>query len=46
MMSGEVRSRLVNLESLRLVTSRQDARVVPPSRVYAITREGMRKVDL
>ena len=45
MTPGEVRSQLVNLESLRLVTSRQDARTVPPGRVYAITREGMRKVE-
>ena len=46
MTSADFRSCLVHLESLRLVTSRQDARVVPSSRVYAITREGMRKVDL
>lgn len=45
MTPGEVRSRLAHLESLRLVTSRQDALSVPPGRVYAITTEGRRKVD-
>ena len=44
MTPGAVRSRLVRLESLRLVASRQDTRVVPLIRVYAITREGLRDV--
>ena len=44
MTQAEVRSRLAHLESLRLVASRQDARAVPPGRVYAITSEGRRKV--
>ena len=42
---GEVRSRLAHLESLRHVTSRQDNRMTPPARVYAITAEGRRKVE-
>ena len=45
MTPGEVRSHLMHLESLRLVTSRQDARTVPLSRVYAITTQGRRKVE-
>ena len=43
MSPGEVRSRLAHLESLRLVTSRSD-KGTPPSRVYAVTPEGRRKV--
>ena len=42
---GEVRSRLVHLERLRLATSRHDMRVVPLGRVYVLTREGLRKVE-
>ena len=45
MTQAEVRARLVHLESLRLVASRQDARSVPPSRVFTITAEGLRKVQ-
>ena len=44
MMPGEVRSRLAHLESLRHVTSRQDMRLVPPTRVFVITSEGRRRV--
>ena len=44
-MTPEVRSRLVHLESLRLISSRQDTRTVPPGRAYAITREGLRRVQ-
>ena len=39
---GDVRSRLAHLESLRLITSRQDRGATPPVRVYAITSEGRR----
>ena len=45
MTPAEVRSRLVHLESLRLISSRQDTRTVPPGRAYAITREGLRRVQ-
>lgn len=44
MTPGEVRSRLAHLESLRHVTSRQDARLVPPARAFMITGEGRRIV--
>ncbi len=44
MTPGEVRARLVGLESQRLVTGRPDARLVPPARVFMITGEGRRKV--
>ena len=44
MAPGEVRSRLVGLESRRLITGRQDARLVPPARTFVITGEGRRKV--
>lgn len=43
--AGEVRSRLAHLESLRHVTSRQDKGTVPPTRVYAVTVEGRRRVE-
>ena len=46
MTPAEIQSRLVHLESLRPAMSRQDARSVPPSRIYAITNEGLRKIDL
>ena len=46
MTPGEVRSCLACLESLRPAMSRQDARSVPPSGIYAITNEGLRKIDL
>ena len=42
---GEVRARLAHLESLRLVTSRQCARTLAPSRIYTITNEGRRRVE-
>ena len=42
---GETRARLAHLESLRHVTSRQDNRMTPPARVYAITAERRRKVE-
>ena len=44
MAPGEVRARLVGLESRRLITGRQDARLVPPARAFVITDEGRRKV--
>ena len=44
LMPGETRSRLAHLESLRHVTGRQDKTTAPPSRVYAITAEGRRRV--
>ena len=44
MAPGEVRARLVALESQRLITGRQDARLVPPARAFVITGEGRRKV--
>ena len=45
MTPGEVRSRLAHLESLRHITSRQDARLVPSARAFLITVEGRRKVE-
>ncbi len=44
MTPGDVRSRLAHLESLRLITGRQD-KGTPPSKVYLITNEGRRKVE-
>ena len=44
MSPGEVRARLVGLESQRLITGRQDTRFVPPTRAFVITAEGRRKV--
>ena len=44
MTPGEVRSRLAGLESQRLVTGRQDVRLVPPARAFGITAEGRKKV--
>ena len=44
MTPGEVRARLAGLESQRLITGRQDARLVPPARAFMITGEGRRKV--
>lgn len=41
---GEVRTRLVGLESQRLITGREDAGLVPPARAFMITGEGRRKV--
>ena len=45
MAPGEVRARLVGLESQRLIRGRQDARLVPPARAFVITDEGRRKVS-
>ena len=45
MSPGEVRARLAGLESRRLITGRQDARLVPPARAFVITSEGRRKVS-
>ena len=45
MTAGEVRSRLAGLESRRLVVGRQDVRLVPPARAFAITSEGRRKIE-
>ena len=45
MTPGEVRARLAGLESQRLITGREDARLVPPARAFKITGEGRRKVD-
>ncbi len=44
MTPGEVRARLVGLESQRLITGRNDTRLVPPARTFMITGEGRRKV--
>ena len=44
MAPGEVRARIVGLESQRLIIGRQDARLVPPARAFMITSEGRRKV--
>ncbi len=41
---GEVRSHLAQLASLRLLTSYPLNGSVPPSRVHAITDQGLRKV--
>ena len=46
MTPGEVRSRLAHLESLRLITGRQDVHLVPPARVYMLTGEGGRKLGI
>ncbi len=43
MTAAEVRARLVMLESMRLVSSRQYAGTVPPRRAYVLTAEGRRK---
>lgn len=40
MTPGAVRSRLAHLESLRHITGRQDARLIPPTRTFMITNEG------
>ena len=45
MKPGEVRARLVHMESLRLVTSHSTRGTVPPTRVYALTAEGRRRVE-
>lgn len=45
MTPGEVRARLVGLESQRLIAGRQDARLIPPGRAFVITNEGRRKVQ-
>lgn len=45
MTPGDARSRLVHLESLRHITSRQDMRLVPPARGFLITSEGRRRVE-
>ena len=45
MKPGEVRARLVGLESRRLVIGRQDARTLPLARAFTITSEGRRKVQ-
>ncbi len=45
MAPGEVRARLVGLESRRLITGRQDARLVPPARAFVITGEGRPQGD-
>ena len=46
MAPAEVRSRLANLESQRLLTSRSDKHAVPPRRVYHVTIEGRRAAGL
>ena len=43
MTPGEVRGRLAGLESQRLITGRQDTRLVPPARTFVITGEGRRR---
>ena len=43
MTPGDVRARLVTLESMRLASGRYDMST-PPRRVYALTAEGRRKV--
>lgn len=44
MTPGDVRARLVMLESMRLVSGGYDT-AVPPRRVYGPTGEGRRKVE-
>ena len=45
MTPGDVCARLVTLESSRLVSGHYD-NSTPPRRVYALTREGAREVEL
>ncbi len=44
MTPGDVRARLVTLESSRLVSAHYD-KSTPPRRVYVLTREGAREVS-
>ena len=44
MTPGDVRARLVILETMRLVSGRYDMST-PPRRVYSLTSEGARKVE-
>ena len=46
MTAAEVRARLVMLESMRLVSSRQYVGTVPPRRAYVLTEEGRRKAGV
>ncbi len=48
MAPGEVRARLVMLESMRLVSGRPDPDALPgkPRRVYRVTAEGRRKAGV
>lgn len=46
MAPGEVRARLVMLESSRLVSGRQDKAGGKPRRVYVVTGEGRRKAGI
>lgn len=46
MTPGEVRSRLAAMESLRLVSNRQDKTTTPPRRVYFVTGEGRRAAGI
>ncbi len=46
MTAAEVRARLVMLESMRLVSSRQYAGTTPPRRAYVLTEEGRRKAGI
>ncbi len=46
MPAAEIRARLVMLESMRLVSSRQYAGTTPPRRAYVLTGEGRRKVGI
>ncbi len=46
MTAAEVRARLVMLESMRLVSSRQYAGTTPPRRAYVLTGEGRRKAGI
>lgn len=46
MAPGEVRARLVMLESQRYVTGRQDKTDGKPRRVYFLTSEGLRRAGI
>ncbi len=46
MTAAEIRARLVMLESMRLVSSRQYAGTTPPRRAYVLTEEGRRKAGI
>lgn len=46
MTPAEVRSRLAKMESLRLVSSRQDKTTTQPRRVYFVTGEGRRAAGI
>ncbi|WP_237479417.1 hypothetical protein [Lichenibacterium dinghuense] len=45
MSPGEVRGRLVMLETMRLIAGRHEALLVLPTRVFVVTGEEKRKVE-